>query len=69
MEIFSTRLKAVLEKRGFSQRKFASVLDVDQTAVCKLCNGQRLPSVTMLLRICEFLDVSADYLLGLTDEF
>ena len=69
MEIFSERFKIVLEKRGLSQRKFAGILGVEQTTVNSYCTGNCVPSVAMLLRISELLDVSTDYLLGRAGNF
>ena len=69
MEVLAERLRAALNKRGLSQRKFAAMLGVEQTTFCAYCNARRTPSVEMLVRISELLDVPTDYLLGRTDNF
>ncbi|MDE6474594.1 MAG: helix-turn-helix domain-containing protein [Clostridia bacterium] len=33
----------------------------------RYCNGSIMPPIDVLISICKELDVSADYLLGLTD--
>ena len=46
------------EKLGMSQRK-----------VSRLETGSTEPTTDEIVAICRFFNVSADYILGLTDEF
>ena len=69
MEGFDKRLQAILNSKKISQRKFSTMLGVEQTTVCAYCNGRRMPSAEVVARISELLDVSTDYLLGRKETF
>lgn len=43
------------------------VLGLTRNAYSHYENGRRLPSLTVFLKICTLFNVSADYLLGITD--
>lgn len=49
---------------GYSQRKLAEILFVNQTAVSQWERGVTTPSSNILLRMCEIYGTSTDYLLG-----
>ncbi len=38
-----------------------------QVDISNLRKGDNVPSVEVLMKVCKYLDVSADYLLGLSD--
>jgi len=65
---FSDRLKQSLDNRQLSQRQFATIIGTTEQSICRYVNGIRIPNVDVLYRMCKALDVSADYLLGLSDE-
>ncbi|MDE6604886.1 MAG: helix-turn-helix domain-containing protein [Clostridia bacterium] len=67
MNKFKDRLKEVLAENKISQRALAKRLYLSQTIVNNYCTGKREPTLDVLISICKELDVSADYLLGLTD--
>lgn len=62
------RLRALREKRGWSQRELARQSGVALAAVSKYERGEVDPSSTALKQMAERLEVSADYLLGLTND-
>lgn len=75
MENFGNRLRAIREKRGLSQVKLVKMIakigviqDYKSDTVGKYERGERLPSAYKLRDICVALNVSADYLLGLSDK-
>ncbi len=66
---FSVRLKEARELRGYkSQQSFADAFGVKQPTVGNWEAGKRRPPMDTIKRLSRFLDVSVDYLLGLTDE-
>lgn len=67
MNKFKDRLREVLAENKISQRSLAKRLYLSQTIVNNYCTGKREPTLDVLISICKELDVSADYLLGLTD--
>ena len=65
MSIFVTRLKEL--QGGNSVSAFARLADTPQPSMDKYLKG-RLPSIEILIKIACRFGVSADWLLGLTDE-
>lgn len=67
MEKFGQRLKELRKEKGFTQVELAEKLNVDKSTVAKYETDKIEPSLTMLKSIAIFFDVSADYLLGISD--
>jgi len=63
---FIARLQEL--KGSLSVSAFARILDMPQTTMSSYFNGLRKPSVELVERICVRCGVSADWLLGLSDE-
>jgi len=61
------RLKKVREERGYTQEKLAEFLNIGQLQIWRYENGETEPKADTLAKIASFLNVSADYLLGLSD--
>lgn len=67
--MFAKRLRAAREARGFaSQQALADALGVAQSTVANWEGGRREPNFALTLRLCQCLEVSADYLLGRVDD-
>lgn len=64
---FSKRLNKLLEESDISQGAFATLIGGSPAAVSKYRGGKGVPKSSVLARICLTLDVSADYLLGISD--
>lgn len=67
-DVFTTRLKKSINERGLTQRMLATLIGTTEQSVSRWANGNRTPNADMLYRMCKALDVSADYLLGLSEE-
>lgn len=65
---FSTTMSTLRKKRGLSQRKVASDLQISQALLSHYENGAREPGLEFVCRACEYYGVSADYLLGRVDD-
>ncbi len=63
--MFGDRIKALRISLGLNQVEFGEKLLVTKQSVCNWENGNILPSIDMLLKICQKFSVSSDYLLGL----
>lgn len=61
------RLKAYRVKRDHTQESLALELGTDKKAVSRWESGQYSPNIETLIEISRILNVSADYLLGLSD--
>ena len=57
----------ILNKFDITQREFAHRLGVRPSLVTYWISGQRKPQVDTVIKICKTFDVSADWLLGLTE--
>lgn len=62
--LFSIRFKETRIKRGISQGAMADEMGYNRSAVCDWETRGKEPSFDVLLKICDILNVSADYLLG-----
>ena len=65
---FSVRLANLRKENGLSQRQVASKLGISQALLSHYENDAREPKFEFVTDACTFYKVTADYLLGLTDE-
>ena len=61
------RINVMLAIRGKKQKELAAALNVTDNTVSYYCKGERLPNTKQIKIISEYLECSADYLLGLTN--
>ncbi len=66
--LFKQRIKEVLSDCKYSQKQIANHLKISEGNITNWKNGDNLPSIEILYRLCELLHVSSDYLLGLEDD-
>jgi transcriptional regulator with XRE-family HTH domain len=64
-ELLGSRLKSL--RGGLSQSVFAAQLNVKQTTYSAWERGRMEPTASMIVLICSRLNISADWLLGITD--
>ena len=67
-KILGQRLLELREKRKISQTAIAALLGVTRTQVSDIENGKSGTSLERFYQLCEYYKVSADYLLGITDD-
>lgn len=65
--LFNERLKEIRIKKELTQEEFAKLLNISPSAISLYESGSREPSLATLVNIANVLDVSTDYLLGLSD--
>ena len=61
-------LSRLRREKGLSQRKAAADLGVSQALLSHYENDAREPKLDFVVRACNYYSVSADFLLGRTDE-
>lgn len=66
--IFGRRLKQALIERDVQQNTLAKKLEVSDKTLSSYVNGYANPTLTGLAKISKFLNVSSDFLLGLSNE-
>lgn len=64
---FAERLKAARKAKGFKQREAADYLQITPRSYQQYEGGVRRPSFESLAALAVYLDVTTDYLLGLSD--
>lgn len=62
------RLKEMRKELGLTQDALASFLNVNRTTITKYEKGINIIATPFLYTICKKYNISADYLLGKTDE-
>lgn len=67
-KVFGQRLLELRKKKGDTQGVLADLLKVTRTQVSDIENGKSGTNLERLVELCEFYHVSADYLLGITDD-
>ena len=58
-----TRIRKARENMGYTREKFAEKLDVSVSYLAELERGRTGISVKMLVKVCNVLGLSADYVL------
>ena len=66
-EIFAARVHELRLKKGISQRQLGEAIGLSHKAISTIESGSRHSSITKLVALARFCDVSAVYLLGLRD--
>jgi transcriptional regulator with XRE-family HTH domain len=67
--MLNQRLKELRNEKNFTLKFVAEQLNVTIRTICRYEDGSREPSISMLKNLCDFYDVSADYLIGRTDDY
>ncbi len=68
MEIFCVRLKELRLDKELTIAKLGKAIGVSDAAINRWEKNLRVPSIDQLYKLAVYFNVSADYLLGLTDE-
>lgn len=67
--VIGQRLKELRSEKGVSQKDIADYLGITQRAYSYYEQGLRLPPCDVLVLLCDYFNVSADYLLGRVDGY
>jgi transcriptional regulator with XRE-family HTH domain len=62
------RLQSVRVKRGYTQESLAEELGIEKKQISRWETGNTIPGSDKLGQIARILNVSTDYLLGLSDD-
>lgn len=64
---FGERLKELRKERGLGQIALAAALDVGKSSISLWERGETEPTLSNLVAIAQYFDVTLDWLAGLTD--
>ena len=67
-ELFGLRLRNLRNHNKETQKALAEYLGVKPNQIGEMENGRGATTLSKLALLCEHYNISADYLLGLTDE-
>ena len=65
--MYGERLKELREASQMIQAQLARNLATNQQSISRYETEQIEPNIEMIIKICDFFKVSADYLLGRTE--
>ena len=67
-ELFGLRLQEVRKMHNETQKDLGNIIGTRQTNVSEMESGTRATTAENIAKICKHYHVSADYLLGLSDD-
>ena len=65
---FKEKLKSLRKERRLGQIELAKELGVSKGTISLWENGLREPTMSSLIRIAKYFDVSVDFLIGTTED-
>lgn len=67
MQFFGIKLKRLRDEKELTQEELGALLGLTRATISSYERCALYPSVEVLIRICRFFNVTADYMLGLAD--
>lgn len=67
-QLFAQRLTELRKLHHEKQSDLGEALGVKQTAICEMERGRKTTTAEKIAIICRHYHISADYLLGLSDD-
>ena len=68
LEIFRNRFRELVDAKGISKTQCAKEIGISYTTFKNMYQYGRNKGLKILLRVVKYFDVSADYLLGLSND-
>ena len=68
MRTFQETLSTLRREKNISQRQAAASLGISQALLSHYENGAREPGLNFVCRACDYYGVTADYLLGRSED-
>ena len=65
IDIIKQRLKQEIKTSNKSIKEIAELLGVSPEMITQYCTTKKLPRLDTFAKLCEILEVSADYILGI----
>lgn len=67
MNVFSERLKELRKGLNLTQRELADKIGTNNSSICDWECGRTEPSIDYIVKLCDFFEIDADYLIGRKD--
>lgn len=68
INFFGEKLKAVRKSKRLTQLELSRRLEVSKGTISAYEQNLSYPSIETLVKLCDILDTSSDYLLGISDD-
>ena len=68
MQYFGERLRDLRHEKHMTHKQLADKLDLVKGTISAYEQGKKYPSIEVLIKLCNVFQISADYLLGLSDD-
>ena len=65
MDILINRLRLLIGNQ--TAKEIAKTIDISPSTLSLYLSGKRVPHPEVLVKLCKYFNVSADYLLGISD--
>lgn len=62
--LIAQHIKELMKSEKLTQTEFANAIGVGQSSVSDWLNSKSEPNVENLWKICDYFDISLDYLVG-----
>ncbi len=69
LDTFGKRLEFIMDNKNVSRKQLAENLNLAPNSVSNYVTDNRKPDLNIIKNIACYLNVSADFLLGLTDDY
>lgn len=67
LENIQIRLRESISSSSYTQKEIAKAIGVSAQTVSKYMKNNIFPALDTFAKLCKFLDVKADYVLGICD--
>ncbi len=64
---FAERLNNLLYENNITKYRLAKETGISKSVITDYCSGKVQPTADVIITVAKYFDVSADYLLGLSD--
>lgn len=65
---YQERIRGLREDKDLTQKQIADSLGIEQNSYSQYETGRRPMPIDYLIALCKYYNVSADYILGFTNE-
>ncbi len=69
MNKFSERLKELRTEKGLTLKQVSEALSIPLQTYANYEHGTREPPLDLIIAICDFYEITSDYLLGRSDDY
>ncbi len=66
--VFSNRIKILRASKGLTMEQLGKEVNSTKGTISNYENGNKKPSLDMLIKLADYFDVSIDYLIGRTND-